>query len=663
VYIITFYSFKGGVGRTFALVNVAAELARRGRRVLLVDFDLEAPGLETFERLRPSEPHLGVVEYVKDYMRTMQPPDVRNYVYSAGSVGKKNGQMWVMSAGRRDRDYQAALVNINWKKLYSEFKGFELFENAKKQWEEAFKPDYVLIDSRTGHTDVEGICTRQLPEAVVVLFFPNEQNLVGLKDVCRRIRGERERGLKKNIRLHFAMSNVPDLDDEDRVLRRRLEAFHKELGIGKLAAVIHRYESVLLFNQAVFVLDKPRSRLAKEYRRLVQAVILENPEDRQGAVFFLNEVQKENSRLIDWSHYDSMRLYDLRSSHREDSESAQASRLREISEPIRSRVNEITDQFWNDPEVLFRVAQYLQRHGEWELALGRYDRVLKLQPDCGEAMYRRAFCRRQLRDHSGAAEDFLHYLRVHGPFTPNDSCYVEEDRQRAERNERSLLELLSISLDTFRKGLDLPAVPLRSAHSSHSVWFWLRTASESLLRQRRWQDAIQYLESTVKDLLESRTDQVRDSVPTPPGKKVWVVQVVGLDIPPAFYLAMAYWGKTGQLRQELCSQAFTQILSFMAQHPDFDDFDLHQLRALVLWGLGLTEEAAAAVNQALANLEQWVDEGGINPGISYWTFQKTTPREYRADCEELQRMIGGDSIRPAFLREAAALGEAGSNER
>jgi MinD-like ATPase involved in chromosome partitioning or flagellar assembly len=280
VYVITFYSFKGGVGRTFALVNVAAELARRGRRVLLVDFDLEAPGLETFERLRPAEPHPGVVEYVKDYMLTKQAPDVQKYVYSAGMVGKGNGQLWVMPAGRRDRDYQASLVNINWKRLYSDCKGFELFEDTKKQWEEAFHPDYVLIDSRTGHTDVEGICTRQLADAVVVLFFPNEQNLVGLRDVCRRIRGERERGLRKNIRLHFVMSNVPDLDDEDKALRRRLQAFHEELGIDGLAAVIHHYESVMLFNQAIFVFDRPRSRLAGEYRRLARALITANPAER-----------------------------------------------------------------------------------------------------------------------------------------------------------------------------------------------------------------------------------------------------------------------------------------------------------------------------------------------------------------------------------------------
>ena len=49
MYVTTFYSFKGGVGRTMALVNVAVELAQRGRRVLAVDFDLEAPGIDTFE--------------------------------------------------------------------------------------------------------------------------------------------------------------------------------------------------------------------------------------------------------------------------------------------------------------------------------------------------------------------------------------------------------------------------------------------------------------------------------------------------------------------------------------------------------------------------------------------------------------------------------------
>ena len=55
MYITTFYSFKGGVGRSMALANAGVELARRGRKVLLVDFDLEAPGLDTFDCLKLSK--------------------------------------------------------------------------------------------------------------------------------------------------------------------------------------------------------------------------------------------------------------------------------------------------------------------------------------------------------------------------------------------------------------------------------------------------------------------------------------------------------------------------------------------------------------------------------------------------------------------------------
>ena len=46
--IATFYSYKGGVGRSMALANVAVLLARRGLRVLAVDWDLEAPGIENY---------------------------------------------------------------------------------------------------------------------------------------------------------------------------------------------------------------------------------------------------------------------------------------------------------------------------------------------------------------------------------------------------------------------------------------------------------------------------------------------------------------------------------------------------------------------------------------------------------------------------------------
>ncbi|MGH7173997.1 MAG: tyrosine-protein kinase family protein [Gemmataceae bacterium] len=312
MYVITFYSFKGGVGRTMALVNVAAELVRRGRKVLVVDFDLEAPGLETYKQLRPKEPHPGIVEYVTEFRRTQAVPDLHEYMYEAKPIGKRGGRLWVMPAGRRDRAYRNALTDLDWKRLYQDEGGFLLFEDTKKGWEKELKPDYVLIDSRTGDTDVLGICTRQLPDAVVLMFMPNQQNLAGLKNVVRDIRREETEGLKKKIQLHFVAANVPRLDDEEGILKRRLHRFEKALHFPKLDnkkklfrlnpmapirfenvldfnekalhfpkpdGVIDRYDSLLHLDQRVFVLERPRSKLARQYRRLVQALRFHNPFD------------------------------------------------------------------------------------------------------------------------------------------------------------------------------------------------------------------------------------------------------------------------------------------------------------------------------------------------------------------------------------------------
>jgi MinD-like ATPase involved in chromosome partitioning or flagellar assembly len=66
--IITFYSFKGGVGRTLALANAGALLSQWGYKVLCVDWDLEAPGLHTYFRkwIRPTE-FPGVIDLVEAY--------------------------------------------------------------------------------------------------------------------------------------------------------------------------------------------------------------------------------------------------------------------------------------------------------------------------------------------------------------------------------------------------------------------------------------------------------------------------------------------------------------------------------------------------------------------------------------------------------------------
>src|SRR5215813_12543853 len=72
--IITFYSYKGGTGRSMALANVAWILAMNGKRVLVIDWDLEAPGLHRYFHPFLEDKELaqceGLIDFVMQYAET-----------------------------------------------------------------------------------------------------------------------------------------------------------------------------------------------------------------------------------------------------------------------------------------------------------------------------------------------------------------------------------------------------------------------------------------------------------------------------------------------------------------------------------------------------------------------------------------------------------------
>ncbi|HEX2209438.1 MAG TPA: P-loop NTPase, partial [Longimicrobium sp.] len=77
--IITFYSYKGGTGRSMVLANTAWILASQGKSVLVIDWDLEAPGLHRYFQPFLTDPELttseGLIDFVVDYqLRTYRPP-------------------------------------------------------------------------------------------------------------------------------------------------------------------------------------------------------------------------------------------------------------------------------------------------------------------------------------------------------------------------------------------------------------------------------------------------------------------------------------------------------------------------------------------------------------------------------------------------------------
>jgi|APFEC2959095171_1045051.scaffolds.fasta_scaffold00023_32 MinD-like ATPase involved in chromosome partitioning or flagellar assembly len=294
MYVTTFYSYKGGVGRTMALINVASLLAQAGKRVLVVDFDLEAPGIPSFDLFRCAGARPGVVDYVCAFRDTGRAPDVADFIVKCDHTDTP--PVWLMPAGRHTQPgYAEKLYSIDWKDLYDNHEGFLMFEDMRNQWAaHSANFDYVLIDSRTGHTDVGGICTRQLPDAVVVMFLPNEQNIEGLKPIVASIRSEAVGVRGHRIDLHFCPSNVPELDDEDEILSDMLE--NAKTSLGKPATIIHHYNSLDLLKQPAFVACRPKSSLAREYQNLMHAIIEGNFADEVGADWALGRMPERYER-------------------------------------------------------------------------------------------------------------------------------------------------------------------------------------------------------------------------------------------------------------------------------------------------------------------------------------------------------------------------------
>ena len=189
--VYTFYSYKGGVGRTFALANVAVVLARWGYRVLCIDWDLEAPGLHLYfdAYMHDATFDLGVLQ-IAEAARDDRDPDWRSSVVTA-AVPETELRLALLPAGNvGDPGYVERLQNLDWPTLYEHHDLGRRLETMRGEW--IMDYDFVLIDSRTGITDIGGICTVQLPDVVVALFTANQQSLDGVLDVVRRAEVQRQ---------------------------------------------------------------------------------------------------------------------------------------------------------------------------------------------------------------------------------------------------------------------------------------------------------------------------------------------------------------------------------------------------------------------------------------------------------------------------------------
>jgi hypothetical protein len=199
--IVTFYSYKGGTGRSMALANVAWLLASHGKHVLVVDFDLEAPGLHRYFHPFLEDKELagsaGIIDYFIDattaarvaYVRKGETPErwferfatLLPYSRSLDFDFPGDGTIDFVGAGQQDASYAERVTTFDWRGFFADLRGGIVIEALKRQLRKDY--DYVLVDSRTGISDTSGICTVQLPDDLAVFFTLNRQSIAGASAV------------------------------------------------------------------------------------------------------------------------------------------------------------------------------------------------------------------------------------------------------------------------------------------------------------------------------------------------------------------------------------------------------------------------------------------------------------------------------------------------
>lgn len=192
--VYTFYSYKGGVGRSMAAANVAALMAKWGHSVLIVDWDLEAPGLERFFVRPPSAAEIvgkskpGIVDLIESTANGNH-LSWQDCVHTF-TLGSNVTPVSLISAGQRGDGYVRKVQELDFSTLFAAHNLGGYIEELRSAWLSKF--DFVLIDSRTGVTDIGGICTVHLADVLVLLFTSTDSSVDGALDIINRARVARQ---------------------------------------------------------------------------------------------------------------------------------------------------------------------------------------------------------------------------------------------------------------------------------------------------------------------------------------------------------------------------------------------------------------------------------------------------------------------------------------
>jgi len=216
---VAFYSYKGGVGRTLLTAITARFLAGAGRRVVVLDLDLEAPSLyQTLGnpaslRRAGSEESRGAIDVLLEALegeprkQSLQQIAIEIELPAADN----GGALLLIPAGSApSHAYWVALERLNVSLRSSPRNGGlpEAVLELQARIAEEFAPDLLLIDSHPGITELGGLTTSILADRVVCLTTTAPESAQGTHVIAEALRSAPRLSSQKPLRIDFLVTRA-----------------------------------------------------------------------------------------------------------------------------------------------------------------------------------------------------------------------------------------------------------------------------------------------------------------------------------------------------------------------------------------------------------------------------------------------------------------------
>jgi MinD-like ATPase involved in chromosome partitioning or flagellar assembly len=161
--VVSTHSYRGGTGKSNTTANLAATLAQRGKRVAIVDTDIQSPGIHVLFQIDPQQLRYTLNDYLWGRCR------IEETAVEVSHGGGGTGSVMLVPSSIRTGEIA---------RILKEGYDVSMLNDGFRELGERLSLDYLLIDTHPGVNE-ETLLSIAISDTLVLILRPDHQDYQG----------------------------------------------------------------------------------------------------------------------------------------------------------------------------------------------------------------------------------------------------------------------------------------------------------------------------------------------------------------------------------------------------------------------------------------------------------------------------------------------------